>query len=332
MPEVVCHRTRSQGFSVLFEYEVKCPGLGSKHVMAKVRRDSRYGPYRGAEITRARQLLRLEFKELSRAYQYFQALGGGLGVVRPFDYLEELNTVLIEKASGCDLGLLMNRFDDAALVEAFTRCGKWLRAFHREIHAEGTRAWIRQEYDLRLTKRRQGLVAQGVPATRLDSLLRLVADAGPVVGRHDVPWSILHGDYKLRHIWASQGSIQVLDFGNVHPGDCYVDVASFLVELSVLRLGSPWFDSKRVSRYSQAFLDAYFTGEPPPLLGLYVAEALLKKWTRRLRTWSRTTMAARFQACAQKVGVASLVERVYIDRWFDARVRESLDRVGVSGR
>ena len=330
-PEVVCHRTRSHGFSVLFEYEVKCPGIGSEHVIAKVRRDSRFGPYRGPEVTRAPQLLRLEFEELSRAYQYFQDLNAGLGVVRPFDYLEEQNTVLIEKASGRDLGQLLDQFDDASLLTTFTQCGQWLRAFHQNIHQESTRIWTKAEFEPRLMKRRQKLLEQGVPTARVDGLLSVAADVPLGSKLHEVPYSVLHGDYKLRHIWASGGTIQVLDFGNVHPGDCYVDVAYFLVELSVLRLGSPWFDSKKVNRYSRAFLDGYFTTEPPPLVGFYVVEALLKKWARRLRSWSRTSMASRFQACAKKAGVAPLVERGYIDRWFDARVREALDGMGASG-
>ena len=330
-PKVVCHRTRPHGFSVLFEYEVKSAGIGSKHVIAKVRRDSRFGPYRGPEVTRAPQLLRLEFEELSRAYQHFQDLNAGLGVVRPFDYLEELNTVLIEKASGRDLGLLLDQFDDASLVTAFTQCGQWLRAFHQDIHQESTRVWTKAEFEPRLIKRCQTLLGQGVPTARLDALLSLAANVPLGSKLHEVPHSVLHGDYKLRHVWASGGSIQVLDFGNVHAGDCYVDVAYFLVELSVLRLGSPWFDSRKANRYSRAFLNGYFTTEPPPLVGFYVVEALLKKWIRRLRSWSRTTMATRFQTCAKKVGVAPLVERVYIDRWFDARIREALAGVVVSG-
>jgi aminoglycoside phosphotransferase (APT) family kinase protein len=136
---------------------------------------------------------------------------------------------------------------------------------------------------------------------------------------------VLHGDYKLRHVWADRGSIQVFDFGNVHAGDCYADVASFLVELSVLRLGSPSFDSKKIDRYSEAVLSGYFTTERPPLLGFYTVEALLKKWMRRLRSWSRTAMVSRLQMGARRVGAAPLVERLYLDRWFMARVRESLD-------
>ena len=310
---------------MLLEYEVTFAGARPEHVLAKVRRDSRFGPYHRQDVTRAPELLRLEFDELSKAYRYFQALNDGLRVVRPLDYLEELNTVLIERASGCDLGLL-DRFDDASLLAAFTRCGRWLRAFHQNIHEAHTRVWTVGEFEAQLMKRRQKLLSQGVPAARLDPLLRGVVRAAHACRERTVPCSMLHGDYKLRHVWASPGSIQVLDFGNVHTGDCYVDVASFLVELSVLRLGSPWFDSKRVSRYAGAFLSGYFSTEPSPLLGFYLVEALLKKWMRRLRSWSRTAAAARLQACARGVGAASLVERFYIDRWFEARVRESLDR------
>ncbi len=78
----------------------------------------------------------------------------------------------------------------------------------------------------------------------------------------------------------------------MHTGPCYVDVAAFLVELSVLKLGHPWFDTERGRRYTETFLRGYFPGQPPQLLGLFIVEALMKKWMRRRRTWSRTTIAS----------------------------------------
>jgi hypothetical protein len=312
---------------VLLEYELRFAGVRTERILAKVRRDSRFGPYHPHEVTLAPELLKREFEELSRANRYFQARADGLRVVRPFDYFEELNTVLIEKASGADLGVLA-RTDQAGALAAFARCGQWLRAFHDEVHDARNRPWTVGKFEQRLTKRREKLVALGVPSDQLDPLLYQVLGASHACQERGVPQSLLHGDYKLRHVWASPGSIQVFDFGNVHVGDCYVDVASFLVELGVLRLGSPWFDAQRVSRYCEAFLSGYFPGGPPPVLNLYVVDGLLKKWIRRLRMWSRTAVVARLHTYARRVGANALVDRWYLDRWFAARVRESLETLG----
>ena len=329
-PEIVCHRSAQRGFSVMFEYELKFARPCSEHVLVKVRRDSRFGPYLPQEVKHAPGLLRLEYDELSKAHRYFERRGKGLRVVRPLDYCEELNAVVIEKASGGDLGVLARK-DEAEALAAMRRCGQWLRAFHENVNRARPRVWTLGEFEGRIMKRREKLLALGVSARQLDQLLGHVIKVARTCRQREVPCSLLHGDYKLRHIWASHESIQVFDFGNVHPGPCYVDVAAFLVELSVLKLGHPFFESRTVRGYSETFLRGYFPMQPPQLLGLYVVEALLKKWMRRRRTWSRTFAASTLQTCLRQVGAKSLVERWYLDRWFVARIHESLEIVARGG-
>lgn len=331
-PEIVCVRgAASRGFSVMYEYELKFERPRSEHLIVKVRRDSKYGAFMPGEVTEAPQLLRLEYDELTRAYRYFEHRGNGLRVVRPIDYCEDLNAVFIEKASGCDLGVLA-RADEAAALVAFRRAGKWLRAFHEKVHKARPRVWVVGEFEARLKKRRDKLVALGVPERQLDGLLKQIVQSARACRHREMPWSLLHGDYKLRHMWANPDAIEVFDFGNVHMGPCYVDVAAFLVELSVLKLGHPWFETDRVNRYSETFLHAYFPMQPPPVLGFYVVEALMKKWMRRRRTWSRTSTASTLHACVQRLGAKSLVERWYLDRWFVTRIRETLEMSARAGR
>jgi Ser/Thr protein kinase RdoA (MazF antagonist) len=331
-PEIVCRRGADwRGFSVMLEYELKFDRFPSEHVLAKVRRDTKFGAYLPQDVTVAPELLRREFDELSRAYQYFDGRPDGLCVVRPLEYCDELNAMFIEKASGRDLGLVA-RSDEAEALAAFRRCGQWLRAFHEKVHQARPRVWTVGEFEARLTKRRGKLESLGVPPAHLGALLGDISATARNCRHREIPFSLLHGDYKLRHIWARPGSIQVFDFGNVHTGACYVDVAAFLVELSVLRLGHPWFEAQRVERYSQAFLHGYFTMRPPAVLGLFVVEALLKKWMRRRRTWSRTSTASTLHAYVRRIGAKSLVERWYLDRWFAARIREALQMTARGGR
>jgi Ser/Thr protein kinase RdoA (MazF antagonist) len=331
-PEIVCERGPvERGFSVMFEYELKFARPRSEHVFVKVRRDSKYGSFLPQDVTHAPELLRMEYDELSRAHRYFERRPGGLSVVRPLDYCEELNAVMIEKASGRDLGVLARTDEDATLA-ALRRCGQWLRGFHEKVHTSRPRVWTEGDFEARLHKRREKLLALGVPEKQLDPLLRDAVRLARACRQRETPWSLLHGDYKLRHIWAGPESIQVFDFGNVHTGPCYVDVAAFLVELSVLKLGHPWFDTERVRRYTETFLRNYFPMQPPQLLGLFVTEALLKKWMRRRRTWSRTAVASTLHTYARRMGAKSLVERWYLDRWFIARTRESLEMVARASR
>jgi hypothetical protein len=331
-PDIACVRgAASRGFSVMFEYELTFARTGPEHLLVKVRRDSKFGPYLPGEVSDAPELLQREYDELVRAHRYFARRGSGLRVVRPIDYCEELNALFIEKATGVDLGVVA-RTDEAASLAAFRRCGQWLRAFHEKVHRPRPRIWTLGEFETRLTRRCEKLAALGVPAEQLEKVIREVVQAARACRQREMPCSLLHGDYKLRHIWASADAIDVFDFGNVHSGPCYVDVAAFLVELSVLKLGHPWFERDRVRRYSETFLRAYFPSQPPPLLGFFVVEALMKKWMRRRRTWSRTSAASALHTCVRRIGAKSLVERWYLDRWFVGRIREALDTAARAGR
>ena len=60
-------------------------------------------------------------------------------------------------------------------------------------------------------------------------------------------------------------------------GPCYVDVAAFLVELSVLRLGHPWFESERCAGISETFLHAYFPMQPPAITWLLCRRSAIEE-------------------------------------------------------
>ena len=169
--------------------------------MVKVRRDSKFGAYLPGQVTDAPELLRREFDELSRAYRYFERRSNGLRVVRPIDYCEDLNAVFIEKASGGDLGLVARTRRGRSRSWRSRRCGKWLRAYHEKVHQPRPRVWTLGEFEARLMKRREKLVALGVPGSSWISCSEVI-QAARACRQREVPWSLLHGDYKLRHIWA----------------------------------------------------------------------------------------------------------------------------------
>jgi hypothetical protein len=132
--------------------------------------------------------------------------------------------------------------------------------------------------------------------------------------------SLIHGDCKLRHVWATEDSIQVLDFGNTKTGDSWIDPAALVVELCLYSLWSRRLDSSGKADDIRTLLRAYFDGPPPLAFSLYVVDCLLKKWHRRLRRWGPGRGISGLQRSLQRAGLAHRVDRLYVDRWFTSQI------------
>jgi hypothetical protein len=326
---------RVKRYSVLFEYTITfAPPHPPVAIVAKVHRASQGNGASQEAIVEDVDRRQAEWAGLCSAYEFFGERADGLRVVRPVDHLEQHQAILVEKASGRDLGEIIKTGGPEGPA-ALERAGLWLAAFHRELHHETRREWTADGYMAALERRRAALLGSGVSPQVVDPLLdRVLATAR----RHSpatVPCSVLHGDYKLKHIWATPAGIEVLDFGNTHEGDCYVDVAALLVESITWRLGRPWIGRTRLERHTRPFLQAYFRGDPPPVFWLYVAESLLKKWSRRLVRWSggnSTPWAVAVQQHVQRARAMRLTSHLYLNRWFAVQIREAFDRAGSAGR
>ncbi len=325
-PAVVCRKGADiRGYSVLLRYQLVFPGAGTKWIIAKIRRESHFGRYQKNEISeKAISLCLAEYEGLSRAERTFSDRGPCLKVVKPFDYLSEYNALLVEQAKGCDLGILAKAEPPDCLLH-FHRCGEWLRIFHHEVYGAYRKVWDASQYEARLMRWNERLAENGVPMTRLDPMIASVLSLVRALFRPEVPCSMLHGDYKLRHVWASSDGIEVFDFGNLYEGECYSDVAAFLVELEVLSLARPWFAPEKIKAYAAAFLNGYFDNQPiPSILSLYIIDGLLKKWDRRLKRWSSHRSVIYAQNWLRHFGASAAVDRFYLDRWFASRIEKQL--------
>ena len=320
---------RVQKNSVLFEYAITFLNPNRPvTLIAKVPRWS--GPHDNPNLgtfERAINRGRAEWQQLSNAYVHFAALTEGLRVVRPVGYIDSCHALLVKKASGCELAKVMGT---SATVEtaALTRAGRWLSIFHGGLHELSNREWTPTWYATSLEDRKSRF--QGSPRRLWEPLFdRVQAHAGGI-SPHVVPRSMLHGDFRLRHIWATPEGIEVLDFGNAHEGDCYADVAALVVELMMLQLGRPFGARRRLEAHLQAFLGAYFPGEPPAVFWFYVIDRLFKKWGRWLVRWNNPAKqawwAGTMQQCVRLVHGTGAANNMYVSRWFSARILEALAR------
>jgi hypothetical protein len=312
---------RRCGFSAIYRVDIDFPAnRGRESLIVKIRREQRQGSFRREDLSeRILAFIRAEYNEHVNAARYFTDRPG-LSVVRPLDFIESHAAFVVEFAAGEDLSKLV-RQNSALVPAAMTRAGAWWRLFHHDLHRSERHAWSPEAVDRMIERRLTRLGAIGAPAATLETLRQEIVRVARVVEPSDVPVSLIHGDCKLRHIWATADQIQVLDFGNTSIGDAWLDPAALVVELSLYSLWTTRMDSAGKVADIGGLLHAYFDGPPPPAFALYVVDALLKKWHRRLRNWGAGAGLTQLRDSLRVARLDGVVDRFYIDRWFTTQAR-----------
>ena len=313
---------RHCGFSVIFKGQLEFPVAAErKAFMIKIRREHKHGSFLSRDLSeRTLALIRAEYAEHIKAYRFFADNRDGLSVVRPLDFIEPYNALVVEHAAGRDLSELVKEGSPLA-ASSVQQCGSWWRLFHHQLHQAQYRSWDPDILEPGLERRLTQLRTVGAPTDTLDALADDIRSAARRVTPSPVPVSLFHGDCKLRHVWASPSGIQVLDFGNAKVGDSWIDPAALVVELSLYSLWTRHLDAAAKAAEIRTLVRAYFDGPPPPAFSLYVVDCLLKKWHRRLRSWGPGAGLTRLRKSLQLARLDKPLERLYIDRWFTAHVR-----------
>ena len=313
---------RHCGFSVVFKADLAFEAAGErKRIVIKIRREHKHGSVLRQDLSeRTLALSRAEYDEHVKAYQFFQSRNDGLSVVRPLDLIESHNALVVEHAVGNDLSALARVGGDIA-SGAIRRCGQWWRLFHYELHQARQEMFDAAVIDAAVDRRLTRLRAIGAPGATLAALREEITTSARRLPASQLPFSVLHGDCKLRHVWAAPEQIQVLDFGNAKTGCSWIDPAALVVELSVYSLWTRHMDSSPKVADIRTLLDAYFEGPPPPAFFLYVVDGLLKKWHRRLRHWGPGAGIRQIRRSLQVTGLDKGIDRLYIDRWFTGQIR-----------
>lgn len=327
-PRVSVRRRNIRGYSVLLEFRIRAAESNDpQDIIAKFRRGSLHGPFQAeAAGEKAARLARMEFERLTAANSFFSSRADGLSVVRPLDFFPDLNGIVVEKAKGTDLGVLLKR-SHPATTQLLSLCGDWLRMYHRSVNSAsyccrlvGPTVWAAE-----LDKRHDRLRARGVPSALLDPLVASARILAAEACKEPVPYSIVHGDFKPRHIWSAGTAIQVLDFGNSSEAECYYDVAGLVAELTVLAAGPTPMSEARIDAYTSAFIRSYFPdARLPKAASYFIVEFLLKKWQHTIDRWNRHPALYRAQLALRQLGLAAAIDRRWIDPWFAERIRRVL--------
>ena len=333
-PPRVSVRSRSiRGYSVLLEFRIRAAeGGDSQDVITKIRRGSLHGPFRAeAAGEKAARLARMEFERLTAASSFFSSRADGLSVVRPLDFFPDLNGIVVEKAKGTDLGVLLKR-SHPGTTQLLSLCGDWLRMYHRSVNSDSYRCRFVESavWATELDKRRDRLRARGVPNALLDPLVASARALAAEGCKEPVPHSIVHGDFKPRHIWTAGTGIQVLDFGNSSEAECYFDVAGLVAQLILLAAGPAPMSEAKIDTYTSAFIRSYFPdARLPKAASWFIVECLLRTWQHTIDRWNKHPALYRVQRVLRQLGLAPAIDRRWVDPWFAERIRRILRAAAV---
>jgi hypothetical protein len=311
---------RHFGYSVILQVDLAFPNGSSERFMMKIRRQQKHGSFVRTDLSEAiLDSSRAEYHQHQKAYEFF-AGRPALSVVRPLDFVESHNALVVAHAEGEDLGKLVKAGKPIS-SPALRWCGEWWRLFHRDLHRASDRAWDPALVDAATEQRFIRLRKFGVPEPTLAAIGSQIHQAARRTEPVMVPVGVAHGDCKLRHVWARPDGIQVLDFGNAKVADVWIDPAALVAELALYSLWTTRMAAVDQVPHIRVLVESYFEGAVPPAFGLYVVDVLLKKWHRRLRNWGPGAGLTRLRDSLRIGKLDRHVERLYIDRWFTEQVR-----------
>ncbi|MGH7494273.1 MAG: phosphotransferase [bacterium] len=318
---------RRKRYTVIFELAVvRENGTPAKKLIAKAYR-MRPG-HKNDEQEKAKKCEQ-EFLIHKRIHEYFQTLEREFTVVRPIDYLPELVCIIIEKASGRDLGTLVHEtrhtilhFDHSRnrLRTHFQRAGKWLQLFHAGFVGDITVAPQPPSFEEQLRRCFERLASSGVAPHHLDALQPRLQTLTTTFAGSSLPQTLLHGDLKPCHIFVTKRRVIPIDFGNVMLGAGYDEVARMLAEIQLIDFGlTAPIHQRLVDDLQRQFILGYFGHEQwQPLLRFYYINWLCAKWLRRLHKhkWMAHPVARRTQVLIRKLEVKEFINRTYVTPWF----------------
>ena len=175
-------------------------------------------------------------------------------VVRPFRYLSELRTLVLEEAAGTPLQQLLLQGDDS--TEAVRAVARAVAAFNQdELRITRQHSLADQFQDV---KRASTLVQWACPEVRAETKAITAAVVG---GLKEVPPAPIHRDLKPDHIFLEAERVMFIDCDSVALGDPVRDPAHLFAHLTA-RIGLDAMPREAARAAAMAFAEEYFSRVP----------------------------------------------------------------------
>jgi aminoglycoside phosphotransferase (APT) family kinase protein len=210
-----------------------------------------------AKVYREPEEGRHAFRLLQALRERTQDEGAAFSVARPIAYLEDMQTLLVDEASGDRLLHVVRRRSSAEAEAAIRRAARAVAGMHCVSLPDGLLPLARKEKQDQLAEVATSLSRK--EPEHAAAIGELVSAIGQAMG--EPPQAPTHFDLKQGHILIGSDHVAILDFDKMAIGNPLLDVANLVATLGAEREGSQ-IRTERRSGLADAFVDVYFANVP----------------------------------------------------------------------
>ncbi len=174
---------------------------------------------------------------------------------RPVAFDEETGLVVMEELPGIDMKHALPELD---LAEAMRAAGDILAGFHQVPRRVDETVSVRKELEevRHAAKRIERFFPTAIP--RLAGCLSRCLTAQ---WTDDVPTVLLHGAYRPKHVWVSNGQLALIDVDGIRMGHPAYDIGHFLSALYYLEMQGH-YDAEGRRTATRQFIQGYSARAP----------------------------------------------------------------------
>ncbi len=245
--------------------------------------------------------MHLEYDALKSVYEGMGSMTNkNLGAIRPLDYFQPLNAIIMEEVSAVTLGELLEDFEKkitgrkkrlVLILDAAEKAGYWLHLFHHHVHEASEISFSSSKFMRNVEK-----LTDKIGSSRDNFFSRHVNKIFSVAAKklENLPmyFSIGHGDMTSDNVLYKNGKVFLIDIKS-EPAPTYMDLGLLLThpEIFIWQVLS-WglsMPNQYTRKYQDAIIRGYFTNglqKHTTLLHLYCALQVLDKWAMYERIFS----------------------------------------------
>ncbi len=245
--------------------------------------------------------MHLEYDALKSVYESMGGMANkNLGAIRPLEYFQPLNAIIMEEVSAVTLGELLEDFEKkitgrrkrfAAILDAAEKAGCWLRLFHHDVHEAGEIIFSSSEF-MQNVERLTDKMGSSKDNLFSRHINKIFSAAAKKLENSPMYFSMGHGDMTSDNVLYKDGKVFLIDIKSER-APTYMDLGLLLTHpeifiWQVLSFGLS-MPSKYTRKYQNAIIRGYFANgiqKHTALLHLYCALQILDKWAMYERIFS----------------------------------------------
>ena len=279
----------------------------------------------------SKEMAETEFHSLNCLRAGFERCpDSSLRVINPLGFLPEYNAVFTEGVNNSTeiFELLRPRGNknhiNSEALQYLRKIGKWLGYFHTVGRDNGPNGFKRQSAFSDQLQQMRNITGEINNKPLAGRLIRYIDKLSNKVSFNSTsPDTLIIEGFEVRNFITDGDAVFFLDPGCIRSGSAYEDLARFIASLSILYWGEISFlrgyqnEEKFISSFIESYEDGYGRIERD-ILNIYLAKQFIRLWIDGIQVLQYKNYMKPFD---------SIVQRVYIERFFSRRLDNSLSVV-----